>query len=253
MKLNIGHIGHIGRWIQIFEAVSVREEEQGLRAMFAHQSKDGLPLNPYFLKAGFYNYIAEKPVIKAEVFDVEYDFDNEEKVNDPKTVDVTYVINKSSSTQECTRIVEFSTSKTTSFSFSNSLSWSIETSVEFDIPLFAKETTTMGSSTTIGFDSGSEFEETMSDTIQARVLVPTMRKVKATINGRKYRSDIPYTATVKKTYFDMTTSKSKVAGIFEGVEVSEVTVIYGDDYPLTPEDLESDEDDSPQDSPHGEL
>ena len=239
-----------GDWIQIFEAVSVREEEQGLRAMFADKSKDGLPLNPYFLKAGFYNYIAEKPVIKAEVYDVEYDFENEQKVNNPETVMVTYVINKSSTSQDCTRTVEFSTSKTTSFSFSNSISWSIETSVEFDVPLFAKETTTIGSSSTIGFDSGSEFEETMSDSIAAKVTTPSMRKVMATISGRKYRTDIPYTATVKKTYFDQTYSLSKVAGTFEGVEVSEVTVTYGDDYPLTPEDMESDEDDSQN---HDEL
>ena len=64
-----------------------------------------------------------------------------------------------------------------------------------------------------------------------------MKKTMATISGRKYRSDIPYTATVKKTYFDGDTSISKVAGLFRGVEVSEVTVTYGDTYDLNEEDL----------------
>ncbi|KAL5270986.1 hypothetical protein ACHWQZ_G001585 [Mnemiopsis leidyi] len=233
-----------GAWIQIFEAVSVKDEEQGLRSMYADQSQDGLPLNPYFLKVGFYNYIAEKPVVKVEMYDIEYDLDHEVKDDSPEEMAVTYVINKSSITQECMREVSFQSSKTTSFSFRNSVSWGISTSVEGDIPFFAKVTTTIEQSVGLEFESGSEYEETRSDSITAKVITPSMRKVMATITGKKYRSNIPYTATVKKTYFDQTTSLSKVSGIFEGVEVSEVEVVYGKDYPLTQEDLESDEDDS---------
>ena len=59
---------------------------------------------------------------------------------------------------------------------------------------------------------------------------------------------------MKKTYFDNTEGFSKTAGIFKGVEVSEVTVTYGETIDLTDEDMDSDQDDSPKSSDvHSEL
>ena len=245
--------GNECRWVQFFQSRSSKEDQQGLCAMYARQSENLLPINPYFLKVGTFNYIAEKPVIKVEIYGVEYDMDNEEKVVNPESLVVTYVINESSKEQVCTRKIEFQTTKTTSFTFSNSVSWGITTSVEADIPLFAKETTTIGSSAEIGFDSGEEYSESYLDSISAQILVPSMKKTMATISGRKYRSDIPYTATVKKTYFDGDTSISKVAGLFRGVEVSEVTVTYGDTYDLNEGEINSKKNKSSEETLHNEL
>lgn len=246
--------GSPGPWVQFFEAVSYEEVEQGVRAMFASQSEYDLPLNPYFLKTGYFTHVAEKPVIKVEVYDVEYQLDSEEKVTEPESIFVTYVINKSDLEQTCTRNIEYTTTKTTSFSFSTSVSYGISTEVTAKIPLFATTTTTMSQETTVGFDSGEETSVSNTDSISAAVKVPSMKKTETTITGTKYNTDIPYTATVKKTYFDNTESFGKTAGIFNGVEVSEITVTYGETVDLTDEDMESDEDDSPKsDELHSEL
>ena len=253
-KLLWRNVGSPGPWVQFFEAVSYEKVEQGLRAMFASQSQYDLPLNPYFLKTGHYTHIAEKPVIKIEVYDVEYQLDSEDKVTEPESIFVTYVINKSDLEQTCTREIDYSTTKTTSFSFSNSVSYGISTEVTAEVPLFASTTTTMSTETTMGFDSGEENSETKTDSISAAIKVPSMKKTQTTITGTKYKTDIPYTATVKKTYFDNTEGFSKTAGIFKGVEVSEVTVTYGETIDLTDEDMDSDQDDSPKSSDvHSEL
>jgi len=248
------NVGSPGPWVQFFEAISYEEVEQGVRAMFASQSEYDLPLNPYFLKTGYFTHIAEKPVIKVELYDVEYQLDSEEKVTEPESIFVTYVINKSDLEQTCTRQIDYTTTKTTSFSFSTSVSYGISTEVTAEIPLFTSSTTTLSQETTVGFDSGEETSVSKTDSIKAEVRVPSMKKTETTITGTKYTTDIPYTATVKKTYFDNTESFGKTAGIFNGVDVSEITVTYGETIDLTDEDMESDEDDSPKSAePHSEL
>ena len=232
--------------VQIFQAISNKDEEQGIQTMFA--TVEDMPKTPWFLKRDAFNYIAEKPVIKVEIYDVEYDLDGEEKTTNPEELEVTYVINKSDSDQVCTRKVDYSSTKTTSFSFSYAVHYGISCSIELDVPLFAKETTTIGADTTMQMDTGEEVSEEKTDSVSAAILVPTMKKVKTTINGRKYTANIPYKAQVKKTYYDGTSSFGVTSGIFNGVEVSEVIVEYGATLDLTEEDLAGHQDDSPKSS-----
>lgn len=245
--------GSKGDWVQIFEAVSYKPVEQGIRAMFARKHEYDVPINPYFLKTGNFTHVAEKPVVKVEIYTVTYDLENEDKVKEPASIYKTYVINKSDQQQSCEREVEYTTTKTTSFSFSTSVSFGITTSVTASVPLFASTTTELSQEQTMSFDSGEETSVSKTDSITAKVVVPGKKKMETTITGSKYITDIPYTAAVKKTYFDGTQSFGQTAGIFNGVEVSEITVIYGEALDLTEDDWESDEDDSKSTEVHSEL
>ena len=50
----------------------------------------------------------------------------------------------------------------------------------------------------------------------------------AVITGKEYKADIPYTAQVKKFYYDGTSSIGTVSGVYKGVAIAEAGVYYGE-------------------------
>ena len=46
--------------------------------------------------------------------------------------------------------------------------------------------------------------------------------------GKEYKVDIPYTATVRKVYYDGSESIGTISGTYKGVDVNEFTIVYGE-------------------------
>ena len=53
-----------------------------------------------------------------------------------------------------------------------------------------------------------------------------------TVIADRFSSNIPFVATIKKYYFDGTTSISKTEGIYKGVHINDVFVQYGENKQL---------------------
>ena len=48
----------------------------------------------------------------------------------------------------------------------------------------------------------------------------------------KYKADIPFTADTIKTYYDGTTQKGRMSGVWKGSQVKNAQIVYGEIHPL---------------------
>ena len=91
-----------------------------------------------------------------------------------------------------------------------------------------EQTTTLSASSTSTFETGKTKSVTHTDEISAQVDLPARSEITAVISGTEYKADIPYTATIKKVYYDGTEGYANIAGIYKGVSVSNIKVTYGE-------------------------
>lgn len=80
---------------------------------------------------------------------------------------------------------------------------------------------------------GSATSKTKDDSIAVDITVQPRSSKIAEIVGNRYTMDVPYTATLITHYADDTDeTKSDFHGVFRGVEVNDIKVIYHEDIPL---------------------
>ena len=62
--------------------------------------------------------------------------------------------------------------------------------------------------------------------------IPDSHKMEVAIVANKYTTNVPYSATLEKRFYDGSSSKQKISGVFKGVNIDEVKVDYGVIEPL---------------------
>lgn len=85
---------------------------------------------------------------------------------------------------------------------------------------------------TEGFSSGESTTESTTKSITAAMEIPDSHKMTVAIVANKYKTNVPYTATLEKRFYDGTKTKQKISGMFKGVSIDEVKVKYGVIEPL---------------------
>ena len=85
---------------------------------------------------------------------------------------------------------------------------------------------------TVGFSSGESTTESTTKSITAAMEIPDSHKMTVAIVANKYKTNVPYTATLEKRFYDGTKTKQKISGMFKGVSIDEVKVKYGVIEPL---------------------
>ena len=84
------------------------------------------------------------------------------------------------------------------------------------------------------YTTGGSATESKEDSITAKVKVKGNHFKVATITSKRYTMDIPFSATVTPQFTDDSYgSPYTYEGIYEGVQVNDVTVTYGPDVPIS--------------------
>ena len=86
--------------------------------------------------------------------------------------------------------------------------------------------------TSYSYTWGGQTDETKDSAIDAAITVPGKSQILVTITGRRYKADVPYTATLRKTFEDGTQANAAITGVYRGVTISDVTVVYGAAVPI---------------------
>ena len=76
--------------------------------------------------------------------------------------------------------------------------------------------------------TGSTTSETHKDSVTAWVQLPGRSKLNAFITGTEHKADIPYTANIRKVYYDGSQAYATIAGVYKGVATSEIKVTCGE-------------------------
>ena len=244
------------------------EMQQGINAIFPAggnnrnnilENANNLPISPiWILKTEVINYFTEKPISEIIVTGINYEM-NRAKYDKkpPENINTLTVINRSHIPQNVAKTVEYTSTESKSYSFG------VEIAVGTVLRIFDKKMEAGSNSIEIKIDKTVTYEFSASygrdtvkettDTIEVGMEIEWKSKMSATIISEKFTSTIPFTATLKKIYYDGTTSTGKSGGIFKGVHVSNVIVQYSENKPLEPADdeeesAEEESDDTNEDS-----
>ena len=141
----------------------------------------------------------------------------------------TIVDNNSDIQQNVARTNSYSIAESSSFTFSQAIQLGIAMEITAGSPLIGiSQKTTVSASATSTFTTGDTTTKTHTDSIQVKVTLPPKSRITAVISGTEHKVDIPYTASVKKIYFDGSTGYATISGVYKGVTVAEIKVTYGE-------------------------
>lgn len=217
--------------VSIYEA-KAKSTQQTIRGFGAIRSHSGYPGTPFFLKKSAIKYYSEKPVSKIVVTDITYDFDNVNKLPvKPAEIVPTIVRNPTDVPQQGTRTIKYTNSKSSTFTFSESIEYGISTTVEIGVPIpeilaQGKMSATATFKSTTTFSVGETYTTSFEDTTTVPIVVPKHTNIKATVTFNAYTSDVPFTATIIKTYYDGTTGDGEIRGKYRGMNVLEADIKY---------------------------
>ena len=215
--------------VSIWEARATSVIVQSVRGFGAVSNYNYYPTSPYFLKKEFLTYWAEKPISKIKMYNVNYELDAERQQTTPETMSPTIIMNNSQERQTISRTLSYSIAKEESFTFTQAIQLGIAVEITAGSPLIGiEQKTTISLQATSTFSTGETTTETKEESVTANVEVPARSQITAWIQGTKYKADIPYTATIKKFFFDGTTALATISGVYKGVAISEIKVMYGE-------------------------
>jgi hypothetical protein len=215
--------------VSIYEARATSSIQQSVRGFGAVASYHYFPSSPYFLSKNFHTYWAEKPIEKIFMYNVKYDLNAEKQQTSPVKMSPTIVENFSDQRQKVTRTISYSVAESSSFTFSQAIQLGISVEITAGSPLIgASQKTTISASTTSTFTSGDTTTKTHTDSVNAWIELPAKSKITAVIIGTEYKADIPYTATIKKVYYDGSQAYATISGVYKGVAISETKVTYSE-------------------------
>ena len=165
---------------------------------------------PFILLADQINYHTEKPIDKIVIVDISYDLNKVEfEKKPPEDLNVLTVINHSHIPQNIAKTIEYTTSTSEGWNMGSGVAagTSMElVSVKTEAPMASfgmKATANIKASAT--FSYGEEVVSEKTDTIEIAMQIAWTSKMSVTLVADKFKTNIPFVATLKKYYFDGTT------------------------------------------------
>jgi hypothetical protein len=214
------------RDVTIYEARDTSSNQQSVRGFGAVPSYSYRPSPPYFLNTDFVSYWAEKPIEKILMYNVKYDLTKEKQQTAPSKTSPTVMENPTDRDTKASRTLTYTVAESSTFTFSQAIAIGIAVEFTAGIPLISHKTTISVTATST-FTTGQTTTKTHSDSITAYIELPPKSQATAVITGTEYKADIPYTATIKKIYYDGSFGYGTISGVYKGVAISERTVTFG--------------------------
>ena len=193
------------------------------------------PVGIYAIKRSEGFFWTEKPVLSAQISDVIYDFNNMEKKASPTKMNSAYLENFSHIPQTVSRTISYTDEHSYSFDSGSSVAagTTVEVGIGIPIPIGPGISSQLNvdSSVTVtatgGYEEGTETVESTTKSITAGMDIGGESKMSVAVVANQYTTQIPYSATLTKKFYDGSMSKQKVLGTFKGVSIDEVKLEYG--------------------------
>lgn len=92
----------------------------------------------------------------------------------------------------------------------------------------------MTAKTSYSFNWGETQTTTKSEAIAASVKVQPKSQKSVIVSSNRYIMDVPYVATLtKEYYYGSKETINDFKGVYEGVQINQVHVVYGEDTPIS--------------------
>jgi len=219
--------------VTVWKAVA-NGKGQGVEAMSTIRRHGDMNTGAFVLIPEQVNFVTGKPAKRYILQSVQYLMDDRQIANnEPETIQRTIIENRGDSEQSATREVEYSYEESYSWSNTVGLEVGVAMTVTAGVPLVGSSEVTVSVSASYEHEWGGSTAETFTDTIEVEVAVQPRSQKEAVIVGNRYTTDIPYTATLITEYEDGSRGvRNNYKGVFRGVQVNEIRVIYEADVPL---------------------
>uniref|UniRef100_UPI003AAEBC82 natterin-3-like n=1 Tax=Centroberyx gerrardi TaxID=166262 RepID=UPI003AAEBC82 len=131
---------------------------------------------------------------------------------------------------QCQSVVKTVTiSKTTelgkTWNIGRATTLSFKTTITAGIPYIGSTGIEFGTEMTMEFSQGTTKVETLSHSVSVQVTVPPNHSCSVRMVGRKFKTDISYTALLSRTYRNGETKWTSITGTYDGVEIGEVQAV----------------------------
>lgn len=219
--------------VRVFEVIQKGGQGQDLKLMSASDSYTNMPKRAaYVLKDSAINYFSEKPIRSMEVTNVIYEEPEGTLESTPAEVTTTLIRNLDDEPQLSETEMSFTLSKEDTWNFAGGMQYGIETEITAGVPLVAESKITYSQQASFSYETGGSTTTTKEVSATAKPNVQGKSEMRVFIKANHYTTSIPYKASVKKTYFDGSTATSEMHGVYEGVEVADWYIQYGESVPI---------------------
>uniref|UniRef100_A0A3Q3G402 Uncharacterized protein n=1 Tax=Labrus bergylta TaxID=56723 RepID=A0A3Q3G402_9LABR len=115
---------------------------------------------------------------------------------------------------------------------STAITAGISSSITAKIPFIGSTGITLQTAITVEFSSGQTMTKSTTYTASVKQTVPSNHSCKIHMVGRKYEANIPFTARLRRTYYDRRTTEVSISGTFKGVNMGGIHTIVDRCEPL---------------------
>ena len=106
---------------------------------------------------------------------------------------------------------------------------SVEVEVGIPIPIVKIDlniNTAIETTYTNSFTTGETASSATEKSISASMEIQDGHKMEVSVIGNRYQTNVPYSATLTKKFYDGSSSKQKISGEYKGINIDEVRVQY---------------------------
>lgn len=204
----------------------VGKNSYGLGKVVPQHSAFFLPYNGYEYDYRYYDVLyINKQGYSQRVYNVQYKKNQIQVLQETaETLKFSKVDNYACQTVTKTVKLQISSTTTKSWDIGRSTTSGLSTTITAGIPYI---TTEVGFSTekTFSVNSGMSTSQTVDHEVSLEVVIPPNESCTVKMVGSKMKVDIPYTATLSRTYNSAGTRYTTITGLYKGVEVGGIRAV----------------------------
>ena len=179
------------------------------------------PSVTYAINRSSGNFWTEKPILYTTISDVAYDFNNMEMKANPTELNSAFLENYSHIPQTVTRTLSYTDETSSHFDMGTTIEEGLNVEVEVSIVIPKIEWqidigTAVSTSTSEGWENGKASVTSQTKSITAAMEIPDSHKLKVVVVANQFETNVPYSATLTKKFYDGSSEKVKISGMFKG-------------------------------------
>lgn len=206
------------------EKIYVAKNKYGLGMVYQKDECFYLPWegSEYWYKTT-YEVLTSMKGKSTEIKNVKYEKDHAKISKDsPKVLKSSEVTNRNDETLKKTVTLSQTTTEQNQWDTSSSITLGVKTSITVGIPSIVQGSLEFGVEETETVSKGGSLTEENTHTITLELNVPPKHMCRVVMYGYRYKMDIPFTASLYRTYEDGQTRSLDINGIYRGVQTGEV-------------------------------
>ena len=123
--------------------------------------------------------------------------------------------------QTVTRTLSYTDERSFEFDMGQSVTsgFNVDVEVEIQIPTISTQidiNTAVSTSFSKGWENGKAFVDSETKAITAAMEIPDNHKLEVVVVANQFETNVPYSATLTKKFYDGSSEKVKISGTFKG-------------------------------------